>query len=122
MRTDYKEYFRSTSGGNFSFQHMTKSHNWKSNDIYNYNNNRQSVGMKRKLGPESSYMDPHVTKNQRIEIPNSEEPVVEKESVQIPVIAVKEESTDIKCEPASGKFFKARCSVLHLPDLRRLSL
>ena len=95
----------------FSIQHMTKSHNWKSNDIYNYNNNRQAAGVKRKPELENSYIDPHVIKNQKIEIPNSDPnseetlPVIlDEESVEIPVMAVKEESTDIKCEPASGKF------------------
>ena len=90
---------------------MTKSHNWKSNDIYNYNNNRQAAGVKRKPELENSFIDPHVIKNQRVEIPNlnsnSEEiesVVLNEESVEIPVMAVKEESTDIKCEPASGKF------------------
>jgi len=101
---------------------MTKSHNWKSLDIHNYNtsnlipvetngNNRQAAGMKRKLENGNGYMDDsHVThKNQKMEIPNSDSnsnseeilPEVNMELVEIPVIAVKEESTDIKCEPAS---------------------
>ena len=90
---------------------MTKSHNWKSNDIYNYNNNRQAAGVKRKPELENTFIDPHVIKTQKIEIPNSDSnseenlPVIlDEESVEIPVMAVKEESTDIKCEPASGKF------------------
>ena len=90
---------------------MTKAHNWKSTDIYNYNNNRQAAGGKRKPELENSNIDPHVIKSQKIEIPNSDSNseetvsvVLNEESAEIPEIAVKEESTDIKCEPASGKF------------------
>ena len=89
---------------------MTKSHNWKSNDIYNYNNNRQAAGVKRKPELENSSIDPHMIKSQKIEVPNSDSNLAEalpvvlnEESVEIAVLAVKEESTDIKCEPASGK-------------------
>ena len=88
---------------------MTKAHNWKSTDIYNYNNNRQAAGEKRKPELENGFIDPHVIKSQKIEIPNSDSEktvsvVLNEESAEIPEIAVKEESTDIKCEPASGKF------------------
>ena len=87
---------------------MTKSHNWKSTDIYNYNNNRQAAGEKRKPELENGFIDPHVIKSQKIEIPNSdsnsEETVSEVLNEESAEIAVKEESTDIKCEPASGKF------------------
>ena len=93
---------------------MTKSHNWKWSDISRYqtifsqyNNNRRSIEMKRLLPRD----DPHVTKKPKIENSNSEliseevVPVVSiEETVEIPVISVKEESTDVKCEPASGKF------------------
>ena len=96
---------------------MTKSHNWKSNDINHYNNNRRKFEIKRILPNDNFAMNQnsHVTKKRKIENSNleanSEEiiPVVlpefsTGESVELPAISVKEESTDVKCEPASGKF------------------
>ena len=96
---------------------MTKSHNWKSNDINHYNNNRRKFEIKRILPNENFAMNQnfHVTKKRKIENSNFESnfeetvtvilpEVLTEESVELPVISVKEESTDVKCEPASGKF------------------
>ena len=96
---------------------MTKSHNWKSNDINHYNNNRRKFEIKRILPNDNFAMNQnsHPTKKRKIENPNLETnleetiPVVSPDvltgvSVELPVISVKEESTDVKCEPASGKF------------------